>query len=161
MQFVVIRPPLIYGPGVKANFRKLMGLVSKSLPLPLGAVHNQRSMLALDNLMSFITLSLTHPLAANQCFLLSDGEDLSTTGLLNMLAKEMQKNIWLISIPPAVLRALAVLLGKTAATDRLLGSLKIDSSKARTLLHWQPPVTVQEGIALTVQDFMKRSQASK
>ena len=161
MQFVVIRPPLIYGPGVKANFRKLMGLVSKSLPLPLGAVHNQRSMLALDNLVSFIALSLTHPLAANQCFLLSDGEDLSTTGLLNMLAKEMHKNIWLIPIPPAVLRALAALLGQTAATDRLLGSLKIDSSKVRTLLHWQPPVTVQEGIALTVQDFMKRSQASK
>jgi UDP-glucose 4-epimerase len=85
MEFVIIRPPLVYGPGVKANFQKLMGLVAKGLPLPLGAVHNQRSMLALDNLVSFIAEVMTNPLAANQCFLLSDGEDVSTSQLLKHL----------------------------------------------------------------------------
>jgi nucleoside-diphosphate-sugar epimerase len=93
MEFVIIRPPLVYGPGVKANFQKLMGLVAKGLPLPLGAVHNQRSMLALDNLVSFIAEVTTNPLAANQRFLLSDGQDLSTSQLLRLLAKGMGKSI--------------------------------------------------------------------
>jgi nucleoside-diphosphate-sugar epimerase len=85
MEFVIIRPPLIYGPGVKANFQKLMGLVAKGLPLPLGSVHNQRSMLALDNLVSFIAEVISNPLAANQSFLLSDGKDVSTTQLLKLI----------------------------------------------------------------------------
>ncbi len=154
MEFVIIRPPLIYGPGVKANFQKLMGLVAKGMPLPLGAVHNQRSILALDNLVSFIALAISSPLAANQRFLLSDGEDVSTTQLLRLLAQGMGKPSWLIPIPAFILRAAAQVLGASAAANRLLGSLQIDSSKARQLLHWQPPLSVKEGIALTAQAYL-------
>lgn len=157
MEFVIIRPPLIYGPGVKANFQKLMGLVAKGLPLPFGAIHNQRSMLALDNLVSFIAEAMTNPLAANQRFLLSDGEDISTTQLLKLLAKGMGKPSWLIPIPAFILRGAAQILGASAAADRLLGSLQIDSSKARQLLHWQPPLSVEEGIAIAAKAFLKKS----
>ncbi len=157
MEFVIIRPPLIYGPGVKANFQKLMGLVAKGLPLPFGAVHNQRSMLALDNLVSFIAEAMTNPLAANQRFLLSDGEDVSTTQLLKLLAKEMGKSCWLIPIPALILRGVAQMLSASAAADRLLGSLQIDSSKARQLLQWQPPLSVEEGIAIAAKAYLKNS----
>jgi nucleoside-diphosphate-sugar epimerase len=157
MEFVIIRPPLIYGPGVKANFEKLIGLVAKGLPLPLGAVHNQRSMLALDNLVSFISEAISHPLAANQRFLLSDGEDVSTTQLLKLLAKRMGKSAWLIPIPAFILRGAAQILGASAEADRLLGSLQIDSSKARQLLQWQPPLSVEEGIAIAAKAYLKNS----
>lgn len=154
MEFVVIRPPLVYGPGVKANFRKLMSLVAKGVPLPLGAVHNQRSMLALGNLVSFISEAMINPLAANQCFLLSDGEDVSTTQLLRLLAKGMSRQIFLLPIPVFILRAIAQVLGASATADRLLGSLQIDSSKARQLLNWQPPLSVEEGITLAAKDYL-------
>ena len=157
MEFVIIRPPLVYGPGVKANFQKLMGLVAKGLPLPLGALNNQRSMLALDNLVSFIAEVVTNPLAANQYFLLSDGKDVSTTQLLKLLAKGMGKSIWLLPIPVSILRTAAQVFGVTAAADRLLGSLQIDSSKARKLLHWQPPLSVEEGIAIAAKAYLKNS----
>jgi nucleoside-diphosphate-sugar epimerase len=157
MEFVIIRPPLVYGPGVKANFQKLMGLVAKGMPLPLGAVDNQRSMLALDNLVSFISEAISHPLAANQRFLLSDGKDVSTTQLLRLLAQGMGKSSLLIPIPAFILRAGAQVLGVSSAADRLLGSLQIDSSKARELLHWQPPLSVEEGIAITAKAYLKNS----
>ena len=157
MEFVIIRPPLIYGPGVKANFQKLMGLVVKGLPLPLGAVHNQRSMLALDNLVSFIAVVMTNPLAANQHFLLSDGEDVSTSQLLGLIAKGMDKSIWLLPVPAFVLGAAAQVLGASAAADRLLGSLQIDSNKARQLLQWQPPLSVEEGIAIAAKAYLKNA----
>ena len=157
MEFVIIRPPLIYGPGVKANFQKLMGLVAKGLPLPLGAVHNQRSMLALDNLVSFIAEVMTNPLAANQRFLLSDGQDVSISQLLRLLAKGMGKSIWLLPVPVFILRAAAQVLGATAAADRLLGSLQMDSSKARQLLQWQPPLSAEEGITIAAKAYLKNS----
>jgi UDP-glucose 4-epimerase len=157
MEFVIIRPPLIYGPGVKANFQKLMRLVAQGLPLPLGAVHNQRSMLALDNLVGFIAEVMKNPLAANQRFLLSDGEDISTSQLLKLIAKGMGKSICLLPVPAFFLRAAAQVLGVSAAADRLLGSLQIDSSKARQLLDWQPPLTLEEGIAITAQAYLKNS----
>ena len=155
MEFVAIRPPLIYGPGVKANFKKLMQLVAKGLPLPLGAIANQRSMLALDNLISFIDVAMTHPAAANQCFLLSDGQDLSTTQLLKLLARGLHQSLWLIPIPTVILQALAKMVGQSSASERLLGSLQIDSSKARQLLGWKPPLTVEEGIALTTEYYLR------
>jgi UDP-glucose 4-epimerase len=155
MEFVIIRPPLVYGPGVKANFQKLMGLVAKGLPLPLGAINNQRSMLALDNLVSFIAEVISNPLAVNQRFLLSDGKDVSTTQLLKLLAKGMGKSSLLIPIPAFILRAIAQVLGASSAADRLLGSLQIDSSKARQLLHWQPPLSVEEGIAIAAKAYLK------
>ena len=157
MEFVIIRPPLVYGPGVKANFQRLMGVVAKGMPLPLGAVDNQRSMLALDNLVSFISEAISNPLAANQRFLLSDGKDVSTTQLLKLLAKGMGKSIWLLPVPAVILRAAAQVIGASAAADRLLGSLQIDSSKARQLLHWQPPLSVEEGIAIAAKAYLKKS----
>ena len=157
MEFVIIRPPLIYGPGVKANFQKLMGLVAKGLPLPLGSIRNQRSMLALDNLVSFIAEATTNPSAANQRFLLSDGQDVSTSQLLKLLAKGMGKSIWLLPVPVFILRAAAQVLGATAAADRLLGSLQIDSSKARQLLQWQPPLSAEEGITIAAKAYVKNS----
>ena len=157
MEFVIIRPPLVYGPGVKANFQKLMGLVAQGLPLPLGAVHNQRSILALDNLVGFIAEVMKNPLAANQRFLLSDGEDISTSQLLKLIAKGMGKSIWLLPVPAFILKGAAQVFGASAAADRLLGSLQIDSSKARQLLHWQPPLSVEEGIAITAQSYLKNS----
>jgi nucleoside-diphosphate-sugar epimerase len=157
MEFVIIRPSLVYGPGVKANFQKLMGLVVKGWPLPLGAVDNQRSMLALDNLVSFIAEVTSNPLAANQCFLLSDGDDVSTTRLLKLLAKGMGKSSLLIPIPVFILRTAAQFLGASSAADRLLGSLQIDSSKARQLLQWQPPLSVEEGIAIAAKAYLKNS----
>ena len=157
MEFVIIRPPLVYGPGVKANFQKLMGLVAKGLPLPLGTVQNQRSMLALDNLVSFIAEVTTNPLAANQRFLLSDGQDLSTSQLLRLLAEGMGKSIWLLPVPVFILRAAAQVLGASAAADRLLGSLQIDSSKARQLLQWQPPLSAEEGIRIAAKSYLKNS----
>jgi len=157
MEFVIIRPPLIYGPGVKANFQKLMRLVAQGLPLPLGAVHNQRSMLALDNLVGFIAEVMKNPLAANQRFLLSDGEDISTSQLLKLIAKGMGKSIWLLPVPAFFLRAAAQVLSASSAADRLLGSLQIDSSKARQLLQWQPPLSVEEGIAIAAQAYLKNS----
>ncbi len=157
MEFVIIRPPLVYGPGVKANFQKLMGLVANGMPLPLGAVDNQRSMLALDNLVSFISEAILNPLAANQRFLLSDGQDVSTSQLLKLLAKGMGKSSLLIPIPVFILRTAAQVFGATAAADRLLGSLQIDSSKARQLLQWQPPLSVEEGIALTAKSYLNES----
>ena len=157
MEFVIIRPPLIYGPGVKANFQKLMGLVAKGLPLPLGAVNNQRSMLALENLVSFIAEAMKNPLAANQRFLLSDGEDVSTTQLLRLIAKGMGKSIWLLPVPVFILRGAAQILGASSTADRLLDSLQIDSSKAHQLLHWQPPLSAEEGIALTAKDWLNHA----
>jgi nucleoside-diphosphate-sugar epimerase len=157
MEFVIIRPPLVYGPGVKANFQKLMGLVAKGMPLPLGAVDNQRSMLALDNLVSFISETILNPLASNQRFLLSDGKDVSTTQLLKLLAKGMGKSSLLIPIPMFILRTAAQFLGASSAADRLLGSLQIDSSKARQLLQWQPPLSVEEGIAIAAKAYLKNS----
>jgi nucleoside-diphosphate-sugar epimerase len=157
MEFVIIRPPLVYGPGVKANFQRLMGLVAKGLPLPLGAIHNKRSILALDNLVSFISEAMVNPLAANQRFLLSDGEDVSTTQMLRLLAKGMGKSIWLLPVPAFILRIAAHVFGASAAADRLLGSLQIDSSKARQLLQWQPALSMQEGVAIAAQAYVHKS----
>ena len=146
MELVIIRPPLIYGPGVKANFAALMRTVQRGWPLPLGAVHNQRSLVALDNLIDFIITCTTHPLAANQTFLVSDGADLSTTQLICGMAKAAGLPARLLAVPVPWLQAMASLMGKTDAIDRLCGNLQVDISKARTLLGWAPPVSVAEGL---------------
>lgn len=146
MEVVVIRPPLIYGPGVKGNFASMMKWVRRGIPLPLGAVQNQRSLLALDNLVSFINHCLTHPRAANEVFLLSDGEDVSTTALIQKLATVQGKKARLLSVPVSWMRFAARFPGKEDVADRLFGSLQIDSSKARELLEWQPAVTMDEAL---------------
>jgi nucleoside-diphosphate-sugar epimerase len=146
MEVVIIRPPLVYGPGVKGNFASMTRLVEKGLPLPLGAIHNKRSLVALDNLVDLIITCIDHPAAANQVYLAADGEDLSTTELLQGVAKAMGKPSRLVPVPARLLMFGATVLGKKAMAQRLLGSLQVDISKARNLLGWQPPLSVEEGL---------------
>jgi nucleoside-diphosphate-sugar epimerase len=146
MEVVIIRPPLVYGPGVKANFAALMRAVQRCWPLPLGAVHNQRSLVALDNLVDFIITCINHPQAANQTFLMSDGKDLSTTELVRGMAHAAGVPARLLPLPVWALQAGASLLGKGDAVQRLCGNLQIDISKAQNLLGWVPPVSVEEGL---------------
>lgn len=146
MDVVVIRPPLVYGPGVKGNFASMMKLVTSGVPLPLGAIHNQRSLVAIDNLVSLIMTCIDHPAAANQVFLVSDGEDLSTSDLLRRLAKAAGVSSRLIPIPAGVLNTGLTMLGKRMVAQRLLGSLQVDIFKTQEMLGWVPPVTVDEGL---------------
>lgn len=150
MELVIIRPPLVYGPGVRANFLSLMRVVAKGIPLPLGSVNNQRSLLALDNLIDFIDVCIHHPDAANQIFLVSDGQDLSTTDLVRGLARAMGKSARLIPMPVRLLQLGATLLGRRDAIQRLCGNLQLDIGKARNVLDWQPPLTVDEGLRRAV-----------
>ena len=157
MEYVIIRPPLIYGPGVKANYLRLVHAVQKGFPLPFGCINNKRSMLALDNLIDFIVLVANDPCAANQTFLLSDGQDLSSKELVTKIALALGLAPRVLPVPTILLKFLGVMLGRSAAVDRLLGSLRIDSSKARDLLGWAPPITVDEGIARAVNpNLVKR-----
>ena len=142
----IIRPPLVYGPGASGNFGALMRAVQRGWPLPLGAVHNQRSLVALDNLVDFIVTCITHPLAANQTFLVSDGQDLSTTELVRGMAQAGGVPARLLPVPVWALRAGASLLGRGDAVRRLCANLQVDISKARNLLGWVPPVSVEEGL---------------
>jgi nucleoside-diphosphate-sugar epimerase len=147
LEVVIIRPPLVYGPNVKGNFASMNMLVAKGLPLPLGAIHNKRSLVALDNLIDLIVTCLAHPAAANQVFLAGDGEDLSTSDLLRGVAQAMGKPARLLPIPAGLLQLGATMLGKKAMAQRLLGSLQVDISKNRELLGWQPLLTVAQGLA--------------
>mgnify|MGYP000420881063 CR=1 FL=1 len=147
MEVVIVRPPLIYGPGVKANFLSMMKWMNKGVPLPFGAIHNQRSLVALDNLVSFIIHCADYkktPQAANQVFLVSDGDDVSTTELLQKVAKAFGKKALLLPVPVGFMTLAAKLIGKGDVSNRLFGSLQVDSSKARELLGWTPVVTMDE-----------------
>jgi nucleoside-diphosphate-sugar epimerase len=146
MELVIIRPPLVYGPGTPGNFGSLVSIVEKGLPLPLGAIRNKRSLVALDNLVDLITTCIDHPGAANETFLVSDGEDLSTTELLRGVAEAMGKPSRLIPVPASWLQFGATLLGKKAVAQRLLGSLQVDISHTRKCLNWTPPLTVKQGL---------------
>jgi nucleoside-diphosphate-sugar epimerase len=150
MEVVIIRPPLVYGPGVKANFATLMQAVRQGRPLALGSVNNRRSLVALDNLVDFILVCMEHPDAANQTFLVSDGNDLSTTELVRGLARAAGVSPRLLPVPVWALQAGAMLLGKEDEVQRLCGSLQVDISKARNVLGWRPPVVVEEGLRRAV-----------
>lgn len=143
---VIIRPPLVYGPGVKANFAAMMRWLRRGAPLPLGAIHNQRSLVALGNLVDLIVTCLMHPAAANQTFLVSDGEDVSTTELLRRMGNALGREARLLPVPASWLKMTAALLGRQDVAQRLCGNLQVDISKARTLLGWRPPVSVGEGL---------------
>ena len=153
MEIVIIRPVLVYGPGVKANFLSMMHWLDKGVPLPFGAIHNNRSLVALDNLVDLVVTCIGHPAAANQTFLVSDGEDLSTTALLSRMARALHKPARLIPVPSWMLERGALLLGKKALSQRLCGSLQVDIEKTRTLLGWEPPVSVDEALAATALHF--------
>lgn len=146
MQVVIIRPPLVYGPGVKANFAAMIRGLQRGIPLPLGAIHNQRSLVALDNLVDLIVTCLTHPAAANQTFLVSDGEDVSTSDLLRRMGQAMGHPARLIPVPASWLKLAAAMVGKQDMAQRLCGSLQVDIEKTRQLLGWNPPLTLDEGL---------------
>jgi nucleoside-diphosphate-sugar epimerase len=151
LELVIIRPPLVCGPGVKGNVARLMKLVSSGVPLPLGAIRNRRSLIGLDNLVDLLIRCVDHPSAAGQTFLVSDGEDLSTPDLLRRIAAAMGRSARLVPVPVSLLRISGSVLGKRAELDRLIGSLQIDSSHTRDVLDWTPPVSVQECIRRMVQ----------
>lgn len=155
MEVVIIRPPLVYGPGVKANFLAMMRWLWHGVPLPLGAVtKNRRSLVGLDNLVDLIMTCLDHPSAANQTFLVSDGEDISTTELLRRMGAALGKPARLLPVPVRMLEAGAALLGKRDLSKRLCGNLQVDISKARDLLGWSPPVSLDEGLRVTAEHFL-------
>jgi nucleoside-diphosphate-sugar epimerase len=146
MEIVIIRPPLIYGPGVKANFASLINVVKKPIPLPLGAINNKRSLVYVGNLIDFIIRCIDHPAAANETFLVSDDNDLSTTELLRACAKALNKKIYLMPISQALIEWSAIVLGRKNFAQRLCGNLQVDITKAKNLLGWSPPITVDEGL---------------
>ncbi|NWD75647.1 SDR family oxidoreductase [Pseudomonas gingeri] len=157
MEVVIIRPVLVYGPGVKANFRTMMNWLCKGMPLPFGSVTNKRSLVALDNLVDLIVTCIDHPAAANQVFLVSDGEDMSIGSLLRRMGQALGKPARLLPIPVGLLSALATVLGKKAVSQRLLGSLQVDIEKNRILLNWTPVVSVSMALAQTAEDFLRDS----
>lgn len=160
LEVVVIRPPLIYGPGVKANFLALMRLVAKGVPLPIGGISNKRSLVGINNLVAFIKKCIEHPAAANQTFFVSDGADLSTSELVSHLSKALGRNVVQIPVPQRLLRFLASILGKGAAIDRLCGSLQVDISHSKKVLGWSPPVSVEQQMSETAADFYRLNRVS-
>ena len=146
LEVVVVRPPLVYGPGVKGNLRRLLRWAARGLTLPLGAVHNQRSLVGLSNLVDLLLRCAEHPAAAGQTFLMSDGQDLSTSHLIRLMAEGMNRPARLLHVPVALLQAGGSLLGKRGEIDRLVGSLQVDSSYTKAQLGWTPPVSVEDGV---------------
>jgi nucleoside-diphosphate-sugar epimerase len=153
MEVVIIRPPLVYGPIAPGNFGSLMRWLKRGVPLPLGAIHNQRSLVALDNLVDLIVTCLTHPAAANQTFLVSDGEDVSTTDLLRRMGGAMGNPARLVPVPAGLLKLAATMLGKRDVAQRLCGSLQVDIEKTRQLLGWSPPLTLDQGLKKAAEGY--------
>lgn len=155
MAVTIIRPVLVYGPGVKANFQSLMNWLLKRIPLPLGMIRNKRSMVSVDNLVDLIELCVDHPEAENEIFLVSDGEDLSTPELLRRTANALQVKVFLLPIPSFILRAIAVVIGRQGMVERLCGSLEVDITKTKSVLGWVPPVSVDQALAKTARHFLE------
>ena len=159
LEIVIIRIPLVYGPGVKANFLRLLNMTNKNIPLPLSLINNKRSMIYIGNLVDAIIRCIEYPDAANQTFLVSDGQDISTPDLIRMIAKAMGKKARLIPFPLPLLKAVGQLFGKSPEIERLTGSLCIDSSKIREVLGWKPPYTMEESIRETVKWYQNSSRS--
>jgi nucleoside-diphosphate-sugar epimerase len=151
LEIAVVRPPLVYGPGVKGNFLTLLRWLDRGLPMPFGAVHNRRSLVGIDNLIDLLITCVNHPGSVNQTFLVSDDEDLSTGELMRRLGKELDKPARLLSVPLALLEFAASLLNKRDIAQRLLGNLQVDISKTKELLGWSPPDNVDEGLRKTAE----------
>ena len=147
LEVVILRPPLVYGPGVKANFQRLIHIVERGWPLPLGAIRNRRSLLYLGNFVDAIRLCVEHPGAAGQTFLLDDGQPVSTPELIRAVARALGRPAHLLAMPVWMLEAAGTLLGKRAAVARLTGSLFVDSSAIRSRLGWRPPYSMAAGLS--------------
>ena len=159
MEVVIIRPPLVYGPGVKGNFASMISWIKKGIPLPLGAIHNRRSLVALDNLVDFILLCANRnrsSKAANEVFLISDGEDVSTSELLRRVARSYKVKSRLLPMPVSLMQLAAKILGKSEIADRLFGDLQVDSSKAKSLLGWKPVIGMDEQLGKMVECDQKK-----
>ncbi|WP_203141760.1 UDP-glucose 4-epimerase family protein [Marinobacter mangrovi] len=159
MEVTIVRPPLVYGPGVKGNFKSLYRLATSGLPLPLGAINNLRSLIYIGNLSDFLALLVHHPKAGNDVFLVSDGDDLSTTSLLRCFGQHSGKRVRLFYFPAVALFLLGRMLGRKSVVDRLCGSLQVSIEKAQQRLSWQPPFTVSEGIRSTVSELGKEDRS--
>jgi nucleoside-diphosphate-sugar epimerase len=149
LEIVIVRPPLVYGPGVKGNFISLLAAIDKGIPLPLAGAKNARSLVYVGNLADALIACATHPAAAGQTFLVSDSEDVSTSVLVEKIALTLGRNSRSFYFPPVLLRAAAALLGRTAQLDRLFGSLRVSDNKLRGELGWQPPYTLEQGLRAT------------
>ncbi|WP_409316559.1 UDP-glucose 4-epimerase family protein [Pseudomonas sp. KCJK9016] len=158
MEVVVIRPPLVYGPGVGANFLSMMRWLERGTPLPLGAIHNHRSLVALENLVDLLNVCISHPEAAGNTFLVSDGEDLSTTQLLRRMASALGVKPRLLSIPSWVLKTGASLIGRADLAQRLCGSLQVDISKTIDRLGWSPVIGVDDAFKRTAFQYHSRQR---
>ncbi len=155
LQIVIVRPPLVYGPGVRANFLRLMQLVKLGIPLPLGAIHNRRSMVAVDNLLDLLITCASHPAASGEIFMVSDDRDVSISELLRMIANTMGKRVRLLAVPSSLLVTLATWLGKASVANRLLTSLQVDITHTKSTLQWQPPVSLEHALKQTVTAYLK------
>jgi nucleoside-diphosphate-sugar epimerase len=156
MEVVIIRPPLVYGPGVKANFLAMMRWLWRGVPLPLGGItENRRSLVFLDNLIDLIVTCIDHPAAANQTFLVSDDEDLSTAALLRRMATALGRPARLIPVPVGLIALGAKVIGRPGIAQRLCGSLQVDIGKTKALLGWSPPVSLDEGLQRTAENWLK------
>jgi UDP-glucose 4-epimerase len=158
LEVVIVRPPLVYGPGVKANFLRLMNGIKKRIPLPFAGLSNLRSMVYVGNLVDLLCCCTVHPKAAGYTFLVSDGDDLSTPDLIRKLANAMGLKPKLFAIPDWLLKCIFRCVGKTELADRLCASLQVDITETRVVLGWAPPYTVDQGIALTVAEYLGPSK---
>lgn len=158
LEVVIVRPPLVYGPGVKGNFVQMLKVLAKGVPLPLASVHNLRNLVYVGNLVDALIACATHPAAAGQTYLVSDGEDISTPDLLRRLGAAMGHPARLLPCPPALLKLAGCLVGKSDQVERLLGSLRVDSGKIRRDLNWTPPCTSQQGLQATAEWYRDTSK---
>lgn len=158
LEVVIVRPPLVYGPGVRGNFAQMLGVVAKGIPLPFALINNRRSLIYVGNLAHALLTCATHPAAAGQTFLVCDGDDISTTDLLRQLAKGMDVPAHLFPCPPALLRLVGKLADKSQQLERLLGSLRVDGDKMRADLDWVPPYSLPQGLQATAEWY--RTHAS-
>lgn len=158
LEVVILRPSLVYGPGVKANFLRLLRLVDSGIPLPLMNVRNKRSLIYLNNLVDAIIACITHPDAAGKTFLVSDGHDISTPDLIKLIATAMGKKSRLFPCPLSLLKMIGKVTGKSAEVERLIGSLQIDSTKIRRELSWTPPFTMEQGLRMTADWFISNEK---
>lgn len=157
LEVVIIRPVLVYGPGVKANFRAMMRWLDKGIPLPFGSIRNLRSLVSVDNLSDLVVTCVDHAKAANETFLVSDGEDLSTSELLRRMSRALGRPARLIPIPAILLQIAANTLGRRSLSQRLCGSLQVDIQKTRRLLDWEPPVSVDDALRSAARHFQEVS----
>ena len=156
LEIVIVRPPLVYGPGVKGNFARLLAAIDKGMPLPLAGAHNLRSLVYVGNLVDALIACATRPAAAGQTYLVSDGDDVSTAKLVERIAQALGRSSWSFYFPPGLLRVAAAVLGRSEQVDRLFGSLRVSDEKICSELAWVPPYSMEQGLRATADWYRSR-----